>query len=260
MFSRNLTIIREFCLITAVAIGILQSSNHCVFAAPAKSSAQVNYKPTKEDLAHGKTQTEHMLNDLPAMRQWLTKDNPFYDFAVNHYAADATGRRIYWIPFEENGWETASCNANSVTAKDDTCGRISIRKVDYATGKPLSPESLWTALVFESFNTWHGHRFNKIKLDAISGKLSREQFIIKSAEDEYLNAKETNRFYLSKVIPWSKRNQKSTNGFHWYQNIPPTFEQDMKYFQDKTKYPWSFFGTYYDNFIVKERKKNRVNL
>lgn len=250
---------RNLYLIAAIVV-LFQWSISNAASAPAKTTSQVIYKPTKEDLAHGKTQTERMLHDLPAMRQWLTKDNPFYDFAVQHYAADAQGRRIYWVPFKEDGWKTRGANAVSVTAKGEYCGSISISKFDFQSKEPLASENLWACLVFEGFNTFEGDRFNTIKSDAIKGRISREEFILRSSEDEYLNAKETNRLYLTKVVPWSKKTGIKTNGIYWYQNIPQTFEQDMKYYQDRSKYPWTFFGAYYDNFIVKEQKKNRVNL
>ncbi len=257
MISRILVKI-QVCVVAYMVIIMCWPTNSAA-SAPVSPSPQIR-KPTNEALAHGRLQTERMLHDLPAMRLWLTKDNPFYDFAVQHYAADATGRRIYWIPFEDNAWESRGVNAVSATAKGDYCGSISIRKIDFRTKKPLAAENLWVCLVFECFNTFDSDRCNKIKSDGISGKLNREQFILKCSEYEYISAKETNRFYLTKVVPWAKKNRIRTNGFDWYQNIPPTFEQDMKYFQDKTKYPWSFFGTYYDTFIIKEQKKNRVNL
>gem|GEM_PF-1968334 len=244
---------KKLCQFSIYLALLIQGWCFCSASPTTQPVGEVCYKPTKDDLAHGKLQTEQMLHDLPAMKQWLTKGNPFYDFAVEHYAADAKGNSIFWVPFVEDGWKTDGCNAISVSAKDDVCGSISIRKFDCKTNRAFLAEELWFCFIFESFNTFNGHRFNKIKSEARAGKMTREQFILSSCNDEYLNAKQTKKYYLDYVIPWSKQTGIKTNGTRWFFNIPQTFEQYMKFYQDRNKYPWSFYGKYYDESIVSKK-------
>ena len=247
---------RNLYLTTAIVV-LFQWSISNAASAPAKTTSQVIYKPTKEDLAHGKTQTERMLHDLPAMRQWLTKDNPLYDFAVQHYAADAQGRRIYWVPFKEDGWKTIGCNAISVVATPNRTGSICIRKVDFQTGAPISANKAWACFVFEALNTQNGYRYTKIISDARTGVLSREQFILRAAEDEFRNVIEQKRFYKQIVEPWARRNRIKTNGVEWHSKSPKTFEEEIRLRYDRNAYPWDFFGDYYDNYILNKEKQGK---
>lgn len=254
--TTNRTTRNLYYLTTAIVV-LFQWSISSVASAPAKTTSQVIYKRTKEDLAHGKTQTERMLHDLPAMRQWLTKDNPLYDFAVQHYAADAQGRRIYWVPFKEDGWKTTGCNAISVVATPNRTGSICIRKIDFQTGAPISANKAWACFVFEALNTQNGYRYTQIISDARTGVLSREQFILRAAEDEFRNVIEQKRFYKQIVEPWARRNRIKTNGVEWHSKSPKTFEEEIRLRYDRNAYPWDFFGDYYDNYILNKEKQGK---
>jgi hypothetical protein len=140
-------------------------------------------------------------------------------------------------------------------ATPNRAGSICIRKVDFQTGAPISANKAWACFVFEALNTQNGYRYTKIISDARTGVLSREQFILRGAEDEFRNVIEQKRFYKQIVEPWARRNRIKTNGVEWHSKSPKTFEEEIRLRCDRNAYPWDFFGDYYDNYILNKGKQ-----
>lgn len=168
-------------------------------------------KLSKEDLEHGRIETEKMLQALPEMRVWArTSKSPFYRFAVRQYAGEALGWWLYWKVGTDKLSDEYYSPSACLSPTPRRHGEIEISKLTDVSAKDRA-EHYWSCFVFESFNIRNAPSDRQLWHDAAMGKVNRQQFIKKRAESEIQPGTKTSEYFFRAVKPWATLNKTSVH-------------------------------------------------
>lgn len=219
----------------------------------------------QQNLEHGREQVRNMLKDRHLMRKYLSEDNTtkyvrekdiIWQWVANRFAGQGIGKIIYWSPEKPN--KANHCIADNAYPIKSRKGKIRIRE-KYLEGRNKGQnipfEVLWNSAVFELHNVANGDKFYKIYKEACAGKLNKKSWITKNTKLEYYALKQTVEFYERVWEPWARKNGFETNPLIWQTNSPKTYLEWIKKYKDKSRYPWSYWGTYYNDEIVPYLKR-----
>lgn len=200
-----------------------------------------------KDLQFGEQQVKTMIVDRPQLAKILLKNEPIWPWAVRQFAGEAANERIYWSPGAVGG----GFEFDSEQSPPDrgTAGFIRLRKID-EHGKPLAPNRLLAAFVFECFNIRGGPAFDSLYEEALTGALSKDQYIEKGTRIEFAATRKAADFYRNIYLPLAKKRHYELDPFYWEAESPTTYAAWRAQYTDRSEYPWSFWGKYYDESIV----------
>lgn len=247
----KLTLLVILCLASTAAAGANPSGK----TEPAVSGWQNSTTAPKasktlsaQDLQFGEQQLQKMRQDRPQLAKILFKNGPIWPWAVRQFAGEAANQRIYWNSNElsDKGFEYDSDHSYPTTAR---LGCIRLRKKD-EHGKELAPDRLLAAFVFECHNISNGPAFDRVYETSLTGKLSKNQFIEQNTKIEFEATRKTADFYRRVYLPLAQKEHYATNPLYWEAESPTTYAAWIGQYKDPQKYPWSYWGKYYDESIV----------
>lgn len=246
----KLTLVVILCLASTAAAGANPSSK----TEPAISGRQNSTTAPRastlsaQDLQFGEQQLQTMLHDRPQMVNIIMQNEPIWPWAVRQFAGEAANQRIYWNSNElsDKGFEYDSDHSYPTKAR---LGCIRLRKTD-EHGKALAPDRLLSAFVFECNNIRNGPAFHSVYETSLKGKISREQFIEQNTQIEFAATKRTADFYETVYLPLAQRRHYTVTPAYWEADSPKNYTDWIARYKDPAKYPWSYWGKYYDESIV----------
>lgn len=201
-----------------------------------------------QDLLFGEQQVKKMIVDRPQLAKILLKNEPIWPWAVRQFAGEAAGQRIYWNSSALND-KDFDYDADHSAPEPGEPGYIRLRKTD-KYGQPMAAERLLAALVFECYDIKSSPAFNRVYQAALQGKLSEDQFIEQNAHIQFEAGRKTATFYRTVFEPLARTRHYDTAPLHWEAESPTTYAAWRAQYTDRTGYPWSYWGKYYDESIV----------
>ncbi len=166
------------------------------------------------DLKHGKEQLRQMLKDRPAMAKYGQEADLLYQWTVRKFAGEDLRRRIFWSPQEPPAGATAASNASptgpgSIRVTGNVC-----EGPDKGNTRPF--EELWVDTVFELYNVSSAAAFEQLQAQAISGELSKAEYVERTIKHELLAADKTRGFFIGTFLPWAAEHSISTRPALWF--------------------------------------------
>ena len=125
-------------------------------------------------------------------------------------------------------------------------------------GKKRSFGEMWCTVVYELYNIASAEDFGRLDLQASSGELSKEQFVIKRFEVESRAEEKTRSFYIHVFLPWSKEHHIATDPSSWYLATKlDTSEDSVPRNADRTSSRWRNYEDWYDTLVAKTKMEKR---
>jgi len=257
--ANNLTRFAILALLLLASVSIAEANPSSVN--PTKSaptSIKSSTKPTSvratkatlspQDLQFGEQQVQKLLIDRPRLAKVLLKNEPIWPWVVRQFAGEAAGQRIYWNSSALND-KDFDYDADHSAPEPGEPGYIRLRKTD-KYGQPMAAERLLAALVFECYNINNSPAFDRVYQAALKGNLSQDQYIEQNAQIEFEAGRKTATFYHTIFEPLARKRHYNTAPLYWEAESPATYAAWRAQYTDRTGYPWSFWGKYYDESIV----------
>jgi TPR repeat protein len=199
-------------------------------------------------LAYGREQVDRVLKDRPQLQSIVLKGNKIDEWLVTAFAAPRLDYKLVWQATSTTP-DTADSAESSSYPDVHNCSYI---KVDdtYKDGPRIrqtrSSEEVLSGLVFELFNVRYGYEESKITAQALLGTISRDDFILASADKEYLADTRTRDFYNKVWLPFCLQHGITPTPRLWYIDVAATFEENLARYPRTFWYPWYYFGKRYD--------------
>jgi hypothetical protein len=112
----------------------------------------------------------------------------------------------------------------------------------------MAPEEAWSSLFFETYNLRSERAFREIYREGVKGKHTRNSWVIANSRIEYLNGQEFIKFAEDTLKPFYRRHGLGTSEIDRMLKIfNSPFTDWISSPQDK--YPWSYWGKYYDDYL-----------
>ncbi len=156
-----------------------------------------------------------MLRDRPAMAPHGEKTDALYRWAARKFAGEDLKQAIRWDPSEPPDADADSCGATRL----GTTPRIRVRKTHVnggLKGRDLSAEELWSAAVYELYNTAIADAVLKLQGRVAAGGLTKMDYVAKMVELESHTIDKTRAFYVNVYLPWAKEHREPTDPRAWY--------------------------------------------
>ncbi len=139
-------------------------------------------------LSFGERQVFQMLDDRPEMQGLFNEESALFQWLVCKFQGEKVESRVYW-----NAEEPAS-GFSAEHARRYLSHPAYVRVTSRMSGLDM-----WVALVFELNNLQNAAAFDELDMDAIDGRVSRNQFIEKYVRLEVDSMIETERVLREKV-------------------------------------------------------------
>ncbi len=158
--------------------------------------------PQLTQLTFGHRQVNQLLSDRPNMRGILDKEHPVRKWIVAGFNGERVGHRVYW---------------NADSPKSGRGAEHAPRYHHYPAqlyitgGTEETSLEKWAGVVYEFFNLEHSEQFEKLRDQALAGKISSEDFALQCVKVEFSALKKTEEFFRENPLP------SSIQGRHeWY--------------------------------------------
>ena len=221
----------------------------------AESSAQCN-------LRHGNLQVSRMLSDRPRMSKVKSQDGRIIKVtkkdAIWIWAAKAYGQKINGEVVEWNNSKIKKpihYRAEHSIPHNGKKGFIRIRKIlkdRHGQIRQATFDELWKACVFELFNIQSAKKFVAVYHKALTGKLTKEEWVRLNIKIEYDAFAKLKEFYKTVWVQWSKK-----NGYRisraWAGTVPDSYEKYIQLHLRGSSY--QYWENYFDQKIVPYLKK-----
>lgn len=214
---------------------------------PSTAALKAPQTLSPQDLQFGEQQVKKMIADRPQLAKILLKNEPIWPWAVRQFAGEAANERIYWSSGAVGGG--FEFDAEQSPPDGGKPGFIRLRKTD-EHGKPLAANRLLAAFVFECFNIRGGPAFDSLYEEALTGKLTKDQYIDKGTRIEFAATRKAADFYRTIYLPLAKKRNYDLDPQYWEAETPTTYPAWRAQYTNRAGYPWSFWGKYYDESIV----------
>lgn len=208
-------------------------------------------------VAHGREQVKQMLADRSAMQTCpngahVTEADIVWRWAARKFAGEDSGFRIFW---QSTPPKVADATAESDFPMRD--GATAFIRIHEAYWKHLFKkvklpfEELWFSAVFELFNQTTTPHYRQLYEKALNQEISKDQWITANTRLEYRALQRSRDFYKLIWEPWAKRKgfQPST-AIWWVRYLQPSYKGWISQYADRSKYPWDFWGSYYDEIVL----------
>lgn len=216
----------------------------------------LTHKPhvvTRADLEFGEEQLKKLLNDRKAMNGYVRPGDPVWNQAVRGFAGETCGYRVYWNPEDLD---------KPIVYAADHCFpypplyKPFIRLRAYGPNHvPYSGEYMWACLFFEMFNLANHTGFKSIYEKALTGTVSKEEWITENTKLEFLAVKRSINFYREYWRPQMKTMKIRTVPAHWKDGEKEDYQSWIAQYSKSDYYPYDFWGKYYDDSVVPYLKK-----
>lgn len=205
------------------------------------------FKLTTSDLEHGERQLEQMVSDRPEMSRCVARKSPLWCWCARQFAGAALGQRIYW---NDSAPMDSAYGADHIMAQDGrpVSIRVGVTLLAAKGAKRASCQDLWRGAIFELNNTLNDFEFMRINDEACSGKLTREAFLESVTRLEYISVVRVAEIHRNLWKETVVNGRLTTTD--WGEYIPATYKKWISGYQDRSGYPWSSWGKYYDEKIV----------
>lgn len=209
-----------------------------------------NYQPSSnkelapEALQHGRKQVEKMLEDRPAMAQFGDEAAFLRSWAARKFAGEDLGSLIDWDPTPP-----LHSDAEHFAPEGKLHGAILIEpryENGPMRGQPRSFEELWAGAVFELHNINYAKEFVRLHKEAADGKIAKDDFVSGIVKYEVLAAQQTRAFYVQMFLPFAAKKKLATDPALWFASWWIKPDEALKYFTDKTSYPWRPYARDHD--------------
>jgi tetratricopeptide (TPR) repeat protein len=211
---------------------------------------------TTEAYRHGEQQIRQMLKDRPVMGQFGKKNDELFQWAVRKFGGEDLHKLIFWngsaLPPDTNSmyhFPTAEGHGYIQVRGENTDGSDKT--------KARSFEEMWSDAVFELYNIANTKQFRRLNDDAIAGKVSKEEYVVKTIELESEAAEKTRSFYIHVFLHWANEHGLATHPRLWYlaKRLDPSRSLILPYIDRKGSY-WHYYEYRYDLFIFPSLTKN----
>lgn len=204
----------------------------------------------------GKAQLCQMLNDRPAMREFVQPGDKLWQWTIRQFAGEAAGVPIKWSTTKLD--KTGEYIAENEYPTERRPGYIRIRKTD-AKGAPLSADTLWSSFVFECYNIGNGAKFQQVYIKALHSSCNEDQWIEDNTRIEYESYKKTRQFFDEVIEPMARQRNLKVDGRLWGKTVPATYQEWIANYKNRDEYPWSYWGHFYKNTVMPYRQKLKSN-
>ncbi len=195
-------------------------------------------------LEHGRKQVEKMLKDRPAMAQFGEEAEFLRSWAARKFAGDDLGSLIDW---DSNA--PLHSDAEHVAPEGKLHGAILIEpqyNEGPKQGQARSFEELWAGAVFELHNINNAKEFVRLRKEAEQGRIAKDDYVASIVKYEMLAAQQTRAFYVQEILPFEAKKKLPTEPGLWFSSWWVKPDEALKYFTDKTAYPWRPYARDYD--------------
>ncbi|RYZ73301.1 MAG: hypothetical protein EOP09_02115 [Proteobacteria bacterium] len=192
---------------------------------------------------------ETLLRDRPQMRGCISSNKDIYNWSVRNFAGEAAAQRIYWDKADPN---CSSCLAEINFSSSDSNKSIRIRQFfnsGVKKGATLSCENLWSALVFEFHNMSNYKLFIGDDEEALSGVISKREWIDRSTKREFKSVLKSREFYRKTWLPYARSQGYSSNPSYWHMGKSDDYNEWISSFTDPSGYPFTY-GKQFDEDIA----------
>jgi hypothetical protein len=113
---------------------------------------------------------------------------------------------------------------------------------------------LWELAIFELYNICNAPSFLSLQQAACDGKLTRDEYMLRTAQLEYGSHVQTREFYNDTWKAWVRDKGLALQPFVWSEQLPATV-QDWQAsirsrMRDTASYPYQPYGRFYDTQVV----------
>ncbi|MGD0518660.1 MAG: tetratricopeptide repeat protein [Thermoguttaceae bacterium] len=210
----------------------------------AKYQPSSNKGLSAEALEHGRKQVEKMLKDRPAMAQYGEETEFLRTWAARKFAGEDLGSLIDW-----DATPPLHSDAEHIAPERKLHGAILIEP-NYTEGpkqgQARSFEELWAGAVFELHNINYAKEFVRLHKEAEEGKLAKNDYVAGIVKYEMLASQQIRAFYVQVFLPFAAKKKLPTDPALWYAVWWVRPDDALKYFTDKTAYPWRPYARDYD--------------
>jgi len=211
-------------------------------------------------LRHGDLQVGKMIRDIPAMGYYLNAEGDRRKIEATdviwNSAADAFENKI-------KGYATIWGGTNvekpmhymadhRMPSFNEQPGAIYIRpKILVWNGgmRDVTFDELWSSVFFELYNIRNAERFISVYDEAISGKVTRDQWIERNTRLEHSAFQSLSKFYFQTWEPWAKSKGLIPDPVPWGVTIP-AYEEWIASYPDGEDNPYQFWQDYYDESLL----------
>jgi|GEM_PF-3366864 hypothetical protein len=156
-----------------------------------------------EELKWGETQVKRMLHDRPAMKKYVRKGDPLWDWTVRQFAGEWVEGGVEWDPSDpEKLW-----NAMFYPKGKDTKARIQVTEKsvlkNYRFGEKKEGPQLWNQVIFELCNVkvFSGAAARN-RWMTLTGRITGEEYAFKQLLTEAVDTrKEVHRVSMNIWVP-----------------------------------------------------------
>ena len=203
---------------------------------------------TQRDIAFGRSQVTAMLIDRPGMASFAADDNPMSSWAARQFAGEITGHRYYWKnhPHYNSPKRLLACHSFPLA---EQTGWITVEDVDDG-GYIVDGERMWANAIYELFNTHNDQAYKLLTLEALSGKLSKQQYVERTTKLEYKVVGKVASFYRDFVLPLAPKLSTPTHERYWFADYPATYEEWRTQSKQKQPVDSLFFDYFYEHEIA----------
>jgi tetratricopeptide (TPR) repeat protein len=195
-------------------------------------------------LEHGRKQMEKMLKDRPAMAQFGEETEFMRSWAARKFAGEDLGSLIDWDPTPP-----LHSDAEHVAPEGKLHGSIQIEP-QYTDGpkqgQARSFEELWAGAIFELHNINNAKEFVRLHKEAEQGRIAKDDYVASIVKYEILAAQQTRAYYVSVFLPFAVKKKLTSEPGLWFSSWWVQPNEALKYFTDKTAYPWRPYARDYD--------------
>lgn len=199
-------------------------------------------------LAYGTEQLNRMLNDRPHMNAHGIAESPIAQWCIRRFAGIETGILVRW---NSDGSMRDFFSDHRVN-RDDRCIDVRIANSKEGESEESLFEASWGALVFELINGSNWRDFQSLNLAATAGDLTSDFFVKEYYRLEHDAAQRCRAVYVRLFLPWAAQAKIKSEPRHWFASFTfwGTPETTLHYYQDRTKYPWVPYETFYQDMVA----------
>lgn len=233
---------RHFVLAFVLGLGILWG-----YAEERKSSEPV----IQISLKHGEEQLDKFLKDRPVLQSMVRTGNPLWIWLRDRFGRSYDGIPVIW---EDK--PTAAFNPFGGECRFEIDKTV-IRINKYYTngrfaGTEIPAEEMLISIVFELNNAKNRSDFIMINDMAAWGKMSKRDYALIAALDEYEASCATGKFYKEVYLPYCNSNNLKIVPILWSTYGIDNFDKWLESFPPESGYPWQSYGKQYDTVAPKK--------
>jgi len=200
-------------------------------------------KPATISAIHGEEQLDQFLKDRPQLSRIVRKGNTLWNWLRDGFGNEKDGIRIFWenkptSDFNSFGAESRfTADSNNVYIRVDRC----YKKGEFAQIE-RSAEEILIDIVFELNNAKNRSRRLELGDLADRGQISKHDYALAIAKEEYTASLDTGAFYTQIWIPFCHAHNFEYEAFLWSFTSYGNFDSWLGSFPKDSGYPFRSYG------------------